>query len=296
MESGRPTPPRSPDPMSVPSPAYERLAGDGLDLAAEVSGPVDGQPVLFFHGGGQSRRSWRGTAQRLAAKGYRTLNFDLRGHGDSGWASDGDYLLDAFGRDVARLIDHFDRPVCLVGASRGGQAALVGASLRPGRVALLMLADVAPLIIESGVDRVRDFFQASAGGFADVDAAADALAFHLGQPRNRETSGLAKALRRGDDGRLYWHWDPLTVAPAMLNPPSEGERIEAAANILQCPVVMVRAEHSDVISDAGVARFHELTPQLEVIEAKGVGHMFTGDRNDAFAETLLEQLARFAPA
>lgn len=281
--------------MSTPSPAVERLAGDGLDLAAEVSGPPDGQPVLFFHGGGQSRRSWQRAARRLAAKGYRTLNFDLRGHGDSGWAGDGDYLLDAYGRDVARLIDHFDRPVCLVGASRGGQAALVGASLRPGRVLLLMLADVAPMLIEKGVDRIKDFFHASAGGFADVDAAADALAHRLEQPRKRDASGLAKALRRGNDGRLYWHWDPLTVALPMLNPPSEGQGIEAAASLVRCPVVMVRAEHSDVVSDAGVALFHRLTPQLEVIEAKGVGHMFTGDRNDAFAETLLEQLARFAP-
>jgi pimeloyl-ACP methyl ester carboxylesterase len=58
---------------------------------------------------------------------------------------------------------------------------------------------------------------------------------------------------------------------------------------------MVRAEHSDVVSDESVALFRKLTPQLEVIEAKGVGHMFTGDRNDAFAQTLLEHLSRFAP-
>jgi hypothetical protein len=40
--------------------------------------------------------------------------------------------------------------------------------------------------------------------------------------------------------------------------------------------------------------FRKLTPQLEVIEAKGVGHMITGDRNDAFAETLLDRLRRHA--
>jgi pimeloyl-ACP methyl ester carboxylesterase len=281
--------------MSPPLPTVERFSGDGLDLAAEIAGPPDGQPVLFFHGGGQSRRSWRGAAQRLAAAGYRTLNFDLRGHGDSGWDHNGDYLLDAYGRDVARLIDHFDRPLCLVGASRGGQAALVGASRRPGRVLLLMLADIAPLLIDNGIDRMRDFFQTSAGGFADVDAAADALAHQLELPRKRDASGLAKSLRRASDGRLYWHWDPLTVALPMIHPPSEGQGIELAASLVRCPVVMVRAEHSEIVSDAGVALFHHLTPQLEVIEAKGVGHMFTGDRNDAFAETLLEQLGRFAP-
>ena len=41
--------------------------------------------------------------------------------------------------------------------------------------------------------------------------------------------------------------------------------------------------------------FRQLTPQLEVVLARGVGHMFTGDRNDAFAETLLDYLTRYSP-
>jgi pimeloyl-ACP methyl ester carboxylesterase len=223
------------------------------------------------------------------------LSFDLRGHGLSDWASDGDYLLEAFGRDVEHLIDGFDRPVNLVGASRGGQAALVGGSRRPGRVGLIMLADVAPLIDDGGVEKIREFFRASEAGFATVDEAADVLAAHFGRPRMADASGLAKTLRTGGDGRLYWHWDPRTVAPEFLNPPSEGETMEKAASLVTSPVVMVRAEHSDIVSDESVALFRRLTPQLEVIEAKGVGHMFTGDRNDAFAATLLDQLARFSP-
>ena len=43
-----------------------------------------------------------------------------------------------------------DRPVALVGASRGGQCALVGGSRHPDRVRLIMLADVAPHIDDAG--------------------------------------------------------------------------------------------------------------------------------------------------
>lgn len=272
-----------------------RLPGDGLSLAADGFGPGDGPPVLFFHGGGQSRRAWRGAAQRIGDAGYRALTLDLRGHGESGWAADGDYHLDAFGRDVARLVDHFAQPVTLVGASRGGQAVLVGGSRRPGRVSLIMLADVSPGISDRGVDQFRDFFAASLAGFADIGAAADALAANLGRPRMADPSRLARALRTGADGRLYWHWDPRTVSPAFLNPPSEAAALDAAAARVRCPVVMVKAEHSDIVSEASVALFRRLTPQLEVIEAKGVGHMFTGDDNDAFADTLLAHLARHAP-
>ena len=272
-----------------------RLPGDGLMLAADAFGPEHGAPVLFFHGGGQSRRAWAGAARRVGAAGYRAFTVDLRGHGESDWAADGDYLLDAFGRDVECVVDHFEGPVALVGASRGGQAALVGGSRRPGRVALIMMADVSPSMSDEGVDQFRDFFAASLTGFPDVDAAADALAANLGKPRMADPSRLAKALRTGADGRLYWHWDPRTVSPEFLHPPSEGASLEVAAARVRCPVVMVRAEHSDLVSAESVALFHRLTPQLEVIEAKGVGHMFTGDDNDAFAETLLVHLAVHAP-
>src|SRR3546814_15100996 len=81
-----------------------------------------------------------------------------------------------------------------------------------------MLADVAPIIANDGVDRFRAFFWASAEGFESVDHAAEALPIHLNQPRLDDASGLAKAMRRGDDGRFYWHWDPRTVSPDFLNP------------------------------------------------------------------------------
>ncbi|CDO36441.1 alpha/beta fold hydrolase [Novosphingobium sp. KN65.2] len=271
-----------------------RLLGDGLSLAADIYGPTSGQPVLFFHGGGQSHRSWRGPAQLLGAAGYQAIAVDLRGHGESDWATDGDYLLDAYARDVEALIDRLEGPVVLAGASRGGQSALVGGSRRPGRVALIMLADVAPALRDKGVDEIRAFFAASMNGFRNADAAADALSRHLGRERIADTSGLLAAMRRGEDGRLYWRWDPATVRPEFLHPPSEGEALLAAARRLRDPVVLVRAELSSIVTDESVALFRKLTPQLEVVVAHGVGHMFTGDQNDAFAETLLERLRRMA--
>jgi pimeloyl-ACP methyl ester carboxylesterase len=269
-----------------------RLAGDGLLLAAEAFGDPQAPPVLFFHGGGQSRNAWRASAKTLGDNGYYGLTFDLRGHGDSDWAADGDYLLDAYGRDVEHLVAAFARPVTLVGASRGGQAALVGGARCGDRVRLIMLADVAPAMEDSGIDGIRAFFRASEHGFDTLKDAARALHIHLGQPLHANPAGLAKAMRRGDDGRWHWHWDPKSTAPEFLHPPSEGESLLQAAARVRRPVVLVKAELSSLITPESVAKFRELTPQLEVIEAKNVGHMFTGDRNDAFAQTLLDTLQR----
>jgi non-heme chloroperoxidase len=269
-----------------------RFQGDGLDLAGEAYGDPAAPPVLFFHGGGQSRNAWRGSARTVAQAGYYGVAFDLRGHGDSGWAGDGDYLLDAFGRDVECLLRQFDRPVTLVGASRGGQAALVGGSRHPDRVRLIMLADVAPLMRDDGIAGIRAFFAESADGFATLDDAAETLARNLGQPRLRDAARLSRSMRQDDNGRWHWRWDPATGRAEFLHPPSEGKAVLDAAARVTSPVVLVRAEHSRLLTDAGVAAFQRLAPQLNVVTAKGVGHMFTADRNDAFAAELLGWLAQ----
>jgi pimeloyl-ACP methyl ester carboxylesterase len=267
-----------------------RYRGAGLELVGEAFGDPSAPPVLFFHGGGQSRSAWRGSAKAVGEAGYYGITFDLRGHGDSDWAADGDYLLAAFGRNVERLLFQFDSRVTLVGASRGGQASLVGGSHHPDRVRLIMLADVAPLMRDDGIDGVRVFFAESASGFASLDDAAAALARNLGQPLMRDASRLARTMRQDPGGRWHWRWDPETGRAEFLHPPSEGEGILAAAARVTSPIVMVRAELSHLLTDAGVAEFQRLAPQLKVVTAKGVGHMFTADRNDNFAADLLEWL------
>ena len=269
-----------------------RYKGDGLDLAGEAFGDPAAPPVLFFHGGGQSRSSWRKSAQIVGAAGFYGVTFDLRGHGDSDWAADSDYLADAYGRDVEALLGQFARPVTLVGASRGGQACLIGGSRHPDRVRLIALADVAPLMRDYGINGIRAFFAEGEAGFDTPNQAADSLAHHLNQPRVGDASRLTKSLRQDASGRWHWHWDPATGRPEFLHPPSEGEAILAAAARVTSPVVLVRAELSHLLTDEGVARFRELTPQLQVVTAMGAGHMFTADRNDGFARDLLNWLAQ----
>jgi len=268
------------------------LKGDGLELVGEAYGDPAAPPVLFFHGGGQSRSAWRGAARLVSAAGYYGVTFDLRGHGDSDWATDGDYLLDAFGRDVEALLGQFDRPVTLVGASRGGQASLVGGSRHPDRIRLIMLADVAPLMRDEGVDGIRAFFAEGEAGFTTLDQAADSLARHLDQQRIGDAKRLARSMRQDAEGRWHWRWDPATGRAEFLHPPSEGKAILDAAARVTSPIVLVRAELSHLLTDEGVARFCQLAPQLQVVIAMGVGHMFTADRNDGFAAELLYWLEK----
>lgn len=264
-----------------------------MELAGEAYGEPAAPPVLFFHGGGQSRNAWLGSARTLGDAGYYAISFDLRGHGDSDWAPDGDYHVEAFARDVETLLTQFSRPVTLVGASRGGQAALIGGARHPDKVRLIMLADVAPDMPDDQIDGIRRFFAEGSQGYESLDAAADALSRNLKQKRVADATRLARSMRQDATGRWHWHWDPLTGREEFLHPPSENEAVLKAAAMVSSPLVMVRAELSHLVDDRNTARFKALAPQLQVMTAKGVGHMFTADRNDEFAERLLEQLSRY---
>lgn len=102
------------------------LPGAGLELAADrwAAGPDARGVVVLLHGGGQTRHSWRTTGQQLARLGWVTYAVDLRGHGDSEWASDADYGLSSHLGDLLALTAEIRRrepglPLSLVGASLG---------------------------------------------------------------------------------------------------------------------------------------------------------------------------------
>ena len=82
----------------------EFVGRDGNRLAADAAGDPGDPPVVLLHGGGQTRHSWGTTLERARRDaGWRAYSVDLRGHGDSEWAADGDYTLDAFAGDVIAI-------------------------------------------------------------------------------------------------------------------------------------------------------------------------------------------------
>jgi pimeloyl-ACP methyl ester carboxylesterase len=100
---------------------------DGIELAGDLrgDGPVG---VVLAHMFPADRSSWAEFASLLADEGYRALNFDFRGYGDS----TGTKVVAEMWRDVlaavAELRARGARRVVVVGASMGGTAALVAAS------------------------------------------------------------------------------------------------------------------------------------------------------------------------
>ena len=271
-------------------------ASDGVELVCDVAGRPDAPTVVLLHGGGQTRHSWAGTMEVLASEGYRVLNFDARGHGDSDWSAEGNYHLDHRAADLAEVVRGCAGPFALVGASLGGATAL-HAVASGMKAAALVLVDIVPEPEPEGIARIVGFMKAHTDGFATLDEAVDAVAaYNPSRPRPRDPSGLMRNLR-ARNGRLYWHWDPLTVTGREDGFHTVVQQSAAVvADLTALPLLLVRGLSSDVVSEAGVAAFRAQAPRLEVVDVGGAGHMVAGDRNDAFAGGVIAFLRQHMPA
>ncbi|MGW5736733.1 MULTISPECIES: alpha/beta fold hydrolase [Streptomyces] len=265
--------------------------GDGLVLAADVWGEASRPPVILLHGGGQTRHAWARTGPRLAARGWRVIAPDLRGHGESGWSADGDYDLGLFARDVRALVaETGGRPV-LVGASLGGLSALLAAGEAPGAlVRALVLVDVAHRPDPRGFRRIVEFMRGAPEGFAEVAEATAAVRAYLPQRARAGASatGMAHNLRRQGD-RWVWHWDPrmLDSFEGRMDPPGMAERLLSAARRADVPVLLVRGQASDVVREVIAEQFCRHVPRARRVEVAGAGHMVAGDRNEHFLDAIV---------
>ena len=274
------------------------VADDGVRLAAHAVGPDGGPPVLLVGGMGQTRHSWRRTADRIAASGRRAIPLDLRGHGESGWSPDGGYAFARLTADVVAATAQLGGPAVLVGASLGGKVCLTAAGYGgPGVASALVMIDTVPKSSAAGVAEVLAALRPPADGFASPEDAARELAQSRG---HAVKPGAGEAMRRNmridDAGRWHWHWDPA------LMDRDQGMRVEdalpyleGAARRLAVPTLVARGELSRVTDDAGVEAFRALVPQLRVETVIGAGHMLVGDQNDAFAATLMRFLDEEVP-
>jgi pimeloyl-ACP methyl ester carboxylesterase len=101
-------------------------------------------PVLFLvHGANSHLRSWEPVASELADS-YRVVCPDLRGHGESGWASGG-YRVADFTRDLHDLARALDvGPFDFVGHSLGGRIGIAYAAKHREDIKHLILSDIGP--------------------------------------------------------------------------------------------------------------------------------------------------------
>jgi pimeloyl-ACP methyl ester carboxylesterase len=274
------------------------FAAAGVTIAGTTWSPAGTAKgtVVFLHGGGQSRASWRRIGQQVAESGWHAVAFDARGHGDSEWSPTASYAPADLIADLGAVLDVLPENPVLVGASMGGLTALMHEGSVPGTARGLVLVDVAPRLEPAGADEVVAFMRDGLQGYASVAEASLALsAYNPRRDRPPTLDGLRRQMReRG--GRWYWHWDPRILEGTHGPGSSEfgtdefGDAAREACSRIRIPTLLVRGAQSNVLSAAGAEELTTLIPHAQHVDVSGAGHMVSGDDNDAFGRHVVEFL------
>jgi pimeloyl-ACP methyl ester carboxylesterase len=273
---------------------------DGVRIVGDRVGDPLAPPVVFLHGGGQTRRSWGRAAAAVAERGWQAVTLDFRGHGESDWSAAGDYRVTSFARDVLEVLGDLPPQPVLVGASLGGfTSMLLAGELAPGTVRAVVLVDIVPDMDASGASRIHSFmYDRMKSGFDSLDEVADMIQeYNPHRSRPSDLDGLRTNLRHRD-GRWYWHWDPKFIDGTSALPPievTEVDRMHAAVQTILdtgVPMLLVRGQMSDLVTQERADEFIARFPAVDFVDVGGAGHMVAGDRNDLFAGAVVDFLDR----
>jgi len=243
-----------------------------LDWSASARTPL----VLLHHVGSQAH-AWDEFAQRMSTD-HRVVALDMRGHGDSSWAGEGNYTTEDYADDVAALIEHLGLArVIVLGGSLGGRVALVYAAEHPEAIAALVMEDVGAVRPPS---IAQNFAATIAAGDPELDTV-EAWAQRF-QGQNRRTPmqyflhNARHATKRLPNGKLGLKRDPAIQRDFVpLELWSYVEKVRA-------PLLLLLGSESTIVGEDQQARFRETAPQVEMVTIQGAGHIVVHDRPEEF--------------
>ena len=247
-----------------------------------------GRPVLLcLHGSTGQAHSWDFLGEVVGDE-WRLLALDMRGHGKSEWAS-GDYPIASFAGDIAKFVAHIGvTSIHLVGLSLGGIVAMTYSGMFPERVSRLVLVDIAPQMSAVALARLTRS-GAYPEAFESLDAAvAWAKTDYLWAGDAALKDDLAIRLLQRDDGRWGWKFDLDLFSPANRTRWA-GEACErwTLFGRIDCPILEVRGELSELVSDEIVERMKTINPQTRHVNVPSAGHNVIADQPVSFAEIAL---------
>jgi pimeloyl-ACP methyl ester carboxylesterase len=281
---------------------------DGTQLHVEVV-DGDGPTIVFAHGFSLNLTSWHYQMRDLAPS-FRLVLYDQRGHGLSERAKDGDWSLDALGRDMEAVIAAHGGPypLAVVGHSMGGMSLLRFAELFPerigSRVAALVLANTTGADVMGGMlpGAARRF----AAGFQMVqEGAVRALASNAKRVdalrgRTRDLAYLAVRMAglgpKALPSVVEFVDRMLSETPsevwASLLPALLGMDVTKVLDVIDVPTLVVAGTHDKLTPPGAADRIASAVKGAELVVIRDSGHMSMLERPLSFNAHLREFLGR----
>lgn len=260
--------------MNQPRSTYLDAAGHELHVT-EWGDPAS-PPLVMWHGLARTGRDFDEAAEALSDS-YFVLCPDTPGRGLSAWLPRdvGAYDMPTYAATALALLDHYGiAQTRWVGTSMGG---LIGMTLAGGalrdRITHLVINDIGPELPAAGAQRIADYVGNppvfDTIGELETWLRGNYAPFGANSPafwrRMADTSA-----RRTDAGRITVHYDPAIAT--LLDPEAGPIDIWPAYDAIAAKTLIIRGEHSDVLSADVAEAMRRRGPQPDLATISGCGH------------------------
>lgn len=232
--------------------------------------------LICVHGLTRSARDFDVLARALGDR-YRVICPDLPGRGDSDWLRDPmEYQLPVYLGDLTTLIARLDvEAVDYLGTSLGGLIGMTLAALPDSPVKKLVLNDVGAVLSAASLLRIGAYLQQrpQLPTLEAAEAYVRAVYAPFGAHSDAEWRMLTESVvRREPDGSLRLHYDPALAVPFTAKPPEADVELWSLYDAIRCPTLVLRGEHSDLLTRATAQGMSARGPRARVVEFANVGH------------------------
>ena len=255
---------------------------DGLSLYARDYPAEDGEqrlPVLCLHGFTRNSADFEELAPAIAAKGRRVIVMDVRGRGKSDRdPKSANYHPKHYARDVIGFMSALGiSQAVFLGTSMGGLITFVVALLKPKLIGAAILNDVGPAVDPAGIARIQSY-AGKAPAVRNWQDAADycRVINQASLPHYSEDDWQRMARRTFRDGP---GGPELDYDPAIASAPGAKTKTSSLLAWLalrrlakRVPTLLIRGEHSDILSAAIADRMQRKAPALQQAVIPNVGH------------------------
>lgn len=251
---------------------------DGLKLHyRDYAGPTDRPPLLMLPGLTRNARDFETVAARLAGD-WRVIAVDFRGRGMSEWDPQSErYQPPTYAMDVLQLLDELGiEEAVFLGTSLGGLVTMILAQIAPQRIAGVLLNDVGPELNLTGIDRIKSYVGRPIV-FGNWEEATAELRRRHGEVHpgygDEQWRTYTRRVCRETERGVEFDYDMAIAEP--FEAANSGEAPDGwpyYKALAGRPVLVLRGEYSDLLSDPVAERMASEIPDVEVVTVPSVGH------------------------
>ena len=254
-------------------------SGEGLTLHyRDYAGRDDRPAILCIPGLTRNARDFEPVAEAFAGE-WRIVCADLRGRGESDYAKDpSSYTPANYVEDVSALIEQAELGrVVAIGTSLGGIITMLLGQADASRLAGAVINDIGPVIEEDGLERIRDYVGQGRSyptwmhaAWAMKDSSSHVYPGYGIEDWLRYTKRLMCV---SGNGRITFDYDMKIAEPFSQPGADMGLDLWPALKKLEGrPLLALRGELSDLLSDATFRRMGAEIAGMETVTVPGVGH------------------------